>query len=133
MGCRTLRSGNIEVFNPELVGPMLTHIFGMQENFRNAVKLNLEKFACLDRNTYPYDLLIWSSFIPPGKYTEFSELDLVVDMDRRYDLRYLVPANLDAKALGSTFTLAVIAGLALVQQILGSTCEGIRKAGLEIK
>ncbi len=131
MSCRTLRSGSIEVFNPELVGPMLTHIFGMRDNFRNTIKQDLEKFACLNRKSYPYDLLIWSSFIPPGKYTEFAPLDESVEMDRKYHLGCLVPAHL--VDLGRAFIPRVTTAVALVQQILGRTSEGIQKAGLEIK
>ncbi len=118
MGCRQLKSGHIEVFNYELVGPMLVSILGMREDFRN-VKADLEQFAALDRKKYPYDLLIWSSFIPPGKYTEFAPLDESIEIDRRYHLGCLVPAHLTE--LGRAFIPRIIAAVELVQQIRGST------------
>ncbi|MDD5340074.1 MAG: hypothetical protein PHV13_02385 [Candidatus ainarchaeum sp.] len=125
MGCRPLRSGHIEVFTQELVGPMLVSILGMREDFRN-VKADLEQFAALDRKKHPYDLLIWSSFIPPGKYAEFAVLDIVIPLDKRYHLGCLVPKNLDALAI--TFTRVVTAGLELVQQICGNASGNVLAA-----
>ena len=117
IGCRTRPSGKIDVFNRALVGPVLAEILGTMPDSENSVDLGLEKFSGLDRRRYPYDLLIWSSFIPPGRYDGFIQLDFDAPFGVNYHAECRIPESMPE--LAEKFTVLVTEGITLMLQIRG--------------
>lgn len=71
LGCRMRNSGQVEVYNRELVSPVLSQLFSRPAGIISVIEDGLQRFEECNRlnpGRYPYSLLVWPSLVKPGPH-----------------------------------------------------------------